>query len=111
VVEVRSHDGERPLSLHVGSEGRSGTGHGLPNRRELLARCDVASVAATGYGFQIELEHRALAAAGGATEVPIVFADRVDGVTKIPRSTVSTNLLRVPSLRVSGRGRGLSARP
>ncbi len=76
MVEDHRHDGERPQSLHVGSEGRSGAGNGFPK---------------PGCGVKIELKHRVLAAADG-TEVPIAFVDGVDGVSKVPRSTVLTNL-------------------
>jgi dolichol-phosphate mannosyltransferase len=72
---------------------------------DLLRRISVESVDATGYGFQIALKHRTLAAARRLREIPIVFLDRTEGTSKIPGNTLLRNLLLVLRIR-AGRSRG-----
>jgi dolichol-phosphate mannosyltransferase len=52
-------------------------------RTELLARLDVDSFAANGYGYQIETTYRALQAGARLVEVPITFRDRELGESKM----------------------------
>jgi dolichol-phosphate mannosyltransferase len=54
-------------------------------RRETLAAIDVGSVTANGYSFQIELTHRVWRKGLKVTEVPIIFTDREQGVSKMSR--------------------------
>ncbi|MFM9036825.1 MAG: polyprenol monophosphomannose synthase [Actinomycetota bacterium] len=49
----------------------------------LLRRIDFATVRAEGYGFQIEMTHRAVRADARIVEVPIRFVDRVIGESKL----------------------------
>ena len=51
--------------------------------RSILERMDYASVQAEGYGFQIEMSHRAVRCGGRIVEVPILFTDRVVGESKL----------------------------
>jgi dolichol-phosphate mannosyltransferase len=50
---------------------------------ELLARLDLDNVQAGGYGFQIEMTYRARQADARILEVPIRFADRERGESKM----------------------------
>lgn len=77
-------------------------------RSDLLARLDVGSITADGYGFVVELKHTAVIAGATVVQVPITFVDRRVGASKIPRSTIFENLLLVPRLRLRQRG---AARP
>ncbi|MGH2871007.1 MAG: polyprenol monophosphomannose synthase, partial [Solirubrobacteraceae bacterium] len=52
-------------------------------RREVLEAIDLPSVRATGYVFQIEVTYRAILAGFRVVEVPIVFADRTVGTSKM----------------------------
>jgi dolichol-phosphate mannosyltransferase len=54
-------------------------------RRETLAAIDVGSVTANGYSFQIELTHRVWRKGLKVAEVPIIFTDREQGVSKMSR--------------------------
>ncbi|QHC67252.1 polyprenol monophosphomannose synthase [Rathayibacter oskolensis] len=72
---------------------------------ELLHRISFETVDATGYGFQIALKHRTLAAARRMREIPIVFLDRTEGTSKIPGNTLLRNLVLVLRIRM-GRGGG-----
>jgi glycosyltransferase involved in cell wall biosynthesis len=55
---------------------------------ELLARMDLASVRARGYGFQIEMTYRARAAGARVLEIPITFHERERGASKMSAHTV-----------------------
>ena len=52
-------------------------------RREVLERIEHEQAQASGYGFQIELTHRAALAGFRIAEVPIVFRDRTMGESKM----------------------------
>ena len=52
-------------------------------RREVLERIDLDAVSARGYAFQIETTYRALRAGFRVVEVPITFADRRVGTSKM----------------------------
>ena len=45
--------------------------------RSILERMDFSTVQAEGYGFQVEMTHRAVRCGGRIVEVPILFTDRV----------------------------------
>jgi dolichol-phosphate mannosyltransferase len=50
---------------------------------DALQRMDFGSVEAEGYGFQVEMTHRLVRCNGRIVEIPIVFADRVHGESKL----------------------------
>lgn len=52
-------------------------------RRAVLESLQLDTIAATGYGFQIEVNHRAWKAGFRIKEIPIVFADRTAGTSKM----------------------------
>lgn len=75
---------------------------------------DIANTRTNGYGFQIEVAHRAATAGLSMTEVPIVFSDRVRGRSKMSLRIVGEALWSVTTWglreRLRGpRGRGRSA--
>ena len=74
-------------------------------RAELLKAMDLDSVGATGYGFQIEMTHRAEQAGARITEVPIVFRERTAGTSKMSLAIVSEALTMVPRIAVRDRHR------
>lgn len=55
----------------------------------LLRSIDFASVRAEGYGFQIEMTHRAVRSGARIVEVPITFADRVVGESKLSHHIIN----------------------
>ncbi|HET9553259.1 MAG TPA: polyprenol monophosphomannose synthase [Anaeromyxobacteraceae bacterium] len=71
-------------------------------RREVLEAIDLASVECTGYAFQIELTYRAVRKGFRVREVPIVFADRRVGQSKMSRRIVLEAVRKVWSIRRSG---------
>jgi dolichol-phosphate mannosyltransferase len=75
-------------------------------RRGVLEAIEFDAVDAQGYQFQIEMTYRALLLGFSVEEVPITFADRVAGGSKMSRSIVLEAIRRVPLLRVQAeRGR------
>ncbi len=71
-------------------------------RREVLEKVDLDRLSANGYAFQIEVTYRAKRAGFKVVEVPIVFADRTAGKSKMSRAIVLEAVWRVPLLRLHG---------
>jgi dolichol-phosphate mannosyltransferase len=70
-------------------------------RRAVLERIPLAAVDAQGYMFQIEMTYRALRDGFRVVEVPITFADRRLGGSKMSRRIVLEAVRRVPELRLA----------
>ena len=68
-------------------------------RREVLERIDLPTVRTTGYAFQIELTYRAVRRGFRVVEVPINFADRRVGQSKMSRAIVLEALWKVWAIR------------
>ena len=68
-------------------------------RRRVLETIDLAAVRSKGYAFQIETTYRALRAGFTVVEMPILFADRTEGTSKMSRAIVLEAITRVPALR------------
>jgi len=62
-------------------------------------------VKSNGYGFQIEMNHRTWSRGFKVAEVPIIFADRIEGVSKMSKKIVVEALLMVWGLLISSRFR------
>jgi dolichol-phosphate mannosyltransferase len=54
----------------------------------MLDQLAAQHVRADGYGFQVEMAYRAFRSGGTIVEVPIRFADRVMGSSKLDRSII-----------------------
>jgi dolichol-phosphate mannosyltransferase len=75
-------------------------------RRAVLETIDLDAISAKGYAFQIEGTYRAIRAGFRVAEVPITFADREVGGSKMSRAIVLEAIWRVPALRLAAlRGR------
>jgi dolichol-phosphate mannosyltransferase len=75
-------------------------------RRRVLEKIDLDAVHSKGYAFQIETTYRALRAGFNVVEVPITFADREAGGSKMSKAIVAEAMWKVPLLRLSAlRGR------
>ena len=86
------------LFLHMGVHDP--TGGFKCFRRIVLETIDLDSITARGYAFQIETTYRAKRAGFRVVEVPITFADREVGQSKMSRAIVLEALWRVPLLRM-----------
>ena len=69
-------------------------------RRDVLERIGLESITTHGYAFQIETTYRALRAGFRVVEVPILFADRRAGGSKMSRRIVLEAVWRVPAMRL-----------
>jgi dolichol-phosphate mannosyltransferase len=83
----------------LGVEVRDLTGGFKCLRREVLEAIDLPSVRAEGYVFQIEVTYRAILAGFTVREVPIVFADRAAGSSKMSARIALEAIIRVPTLK------------
>ena len=72
-------------------------------RASLLEAMAFESVAAEGYGFQIEMTHRLIRAGGRVVEFPIEFRDRQAGTSKLSGGIVSEAIGLVGRLWVDDR--------
>jgi dolichol-phosphate mannosyltransferase len=86
--------------LFLGVPIRDLTGGFKCFRREVLERLELDRIHAKGYAFQIELTYRALRAGFRVAEVPIRFADREVGSSKMSRAIVLEAVWKVPLLRI-----------
>jgi dolichol-phosphate mannosyltransferase len=69
-------------------------------RRQTLERIDLDSVESNGYSFQIEMKYRVSQAGMTVRELPIVFADREVGQSKMSRKIFMEALVMVWKLRL-----------
>jgi dolichol-phosphate mannosyltransferase len=67
--------------------------------RRVLEAIDLPSVRAEGYVFQIEVTYRAVLAGFTVAEVPIVFADRTAGKSKMSARIALEAMLLVPAIK------------
>jgi dolichol-phosphate mannosyltransferase len=70
-------------------------------RRAVLERIDLDAIDSKGYAFQIENVYRALRAGFRVVEVPITFAERETGHSKMSRAIVLEAIWKVPALRLA----------
>ena len=76
-------------------------------RRHVLESIDLDSIDAAGYVFQIETTYRTLRKGFRVDEVPIRFADRREGHSKMSRAIVLEAVWKVPALRLAALARRL----
>lgn len=86
----------------LGSPIRDQTGGFNMWRRETLEAI-MPQVTSRGYVFQVELKYRARKAGFRGTEVPIVFTDRTEGVSKMTGSIIKEAVSSVLALRFGRR--------
>jgi dolichol-phosphate mannosyltransferase len=70
-------------------------------RRHVLETIDLDAIGSKGYAFQIEITYRALRKGFRVVEVPIRFAERTAGRSKMSRSIVLEAIVNVPLLRLA----------
>jgi dolichol-phosphate mannosyltransferase len=87
-----SRGGNWYTRLALGIDIRDATGGFRAFRAEALRRIHLDDVASHGYCFQVDLVWRALQAGLTVVEVPIVFTERVHGVSKMDSAIVLESL-------------------
>jgi dolichol-phosphate mannosyltransferase len=68
-------------------------------RRNVLESIDLNSVKSNGYAFQIEMSYRAWKRGFRLFEIPIIFVDRTEGVSKMSKKIVREAVWMVWRLR------------
>jgi dolichol-phosphate mannosyltransferase len=107
--ELLSRGGNVYTRLALGVQLHDATGGYRAFRREVLESIDYAAVASQGYCFQVDLAWRALRAGHRVVEVPITFAERERGESKMSGSIVREALWRVTEWGIDHRGKQLRA--
>jgi dolichol-phosphate mannosyltransferase len=97
--KIISRGGGTYARMILGVSVRDLTGGFKCISRGVLEGIDLESVRAEGYVFQIEVTYRALKAGFRVVEVPIVFRDRTQGVSKMSSRIALEAMLSVPALR------------
>jgi dolichol-phosphate mannosyltransferase len=95
-----SAGGSAYARILLGTRVRDLTGGFKCFRRAVLETIPLDRIDAKGYAFQIETTYRAQRAGFRVVEVPIVFADRTEGHSKMSRAIVLEAVWRVPLLRL-----------
>jgi len=85
----------------LGTQLRDLTGGFKCYRRRVLETIDLDAVDSKGYAFQIETTYRALRAGFSVVEIPITFADREVGGSKMSKAIVAEAIWKVPGLRLA----------
>jgi dolichol-phosphate mannosyltransferase len=93
--ELLSRGGNLYARVALGIGLRDATGGYRAFRRQVLSGIELDSVASQGYCFQVDLAWRAVQAGYRVTEVPITFAERERGESKMSSDIVREALLRV----------------
>ncbi len=68
-------------------------------RRVVLETIDLDAIRSNGYSFQIEMHYNAFKNKFRIKEIPIIFTDRIDGVSKMNSSIVKEAIFMVWKLR------------
>ncbi|HWS37419.1 MAG TPA: polyprenol monophosphomannose synthase [Actinoplanes sp.] len=83
------------IRMALGMPFKDATGGYRAYRLSVLDKIDVASIASTGYSFQVEMAWRAYKQGFRMIEVPITFTEREIGVSKMSGNIFKEQLLRV----------------
>ena len=92
--QLLSKSGTKYASLALGMNLADLTGGFRIYSRQLLDSLNLKDMDATGYCFQIEMALAAHVAGAKATEVPITFVERINGVSKMSRAIVVEALIQ-----------------
>ena len=92
--QLLSKSGTKYASLALGLKLADLTGGFRIYSRPLLESLNLTQMDATGYCFQIEMALAAHLAEAKATEVPITFVERINGVSKMSRAIVIEALIQ-----------------
>ena len=92
--QLLSKSGTKYASLALGINLADLTGGFRIYSRQLLDSLNLKDMDATGYCFQIEMALAAHVAGAKATEVPITFVERINGVSKMSRAIVVEALIQ-----------------
>jgi dolichol-phosphate mannosyltransferase len=96
--------------MALGMKVKDATGGYRAYRMKTLDAIDIESVSSQGYCFQVDLAWRAYQRGDRVVEVPIRFAERERGASKMSSSIVREALWRVTVWGVQARTKGVRDR-
>jgi dolichol-phosphate mannosyltransferase len=105
---VLSRAGNLYARLALGMPVRDATGGYRVYRMPALDRIDIRSASSHGFAFQVELSRRAQRAGCRIAEVPITFAERERGTSKMSFLIIAEALLRITAWAVQDRRTALA---
>lgn len=103
--KLLSRGGNLYTRILLGSKIADYTGGFNMYSAELLRSITPETIKSTGYGFIMVIKYRALRKAKLVRQIPIVFLDRTNGTSKIPRNTLVKNLILVAQMGLLGKHR------
>ena len=89
------------VRLFTGMPSTDATGGFKCFRRCVLEALDLDNIKSNGYSFQIEMTYKSWLKGFRIKEVPIIFYDRVDGISKMSRRIVYEAVFVVPRLALA----------
>ena len=92
--QLLSRSGTRYASIALGIDLADLTGGFRIYSRQLLNLLNLSQMSATGYCFQIEMALAAHLSGATATQVPITFVERANGISKMTRTIVIEALIQ-----------------
>jgi dolichol-phosphate mannosyltransferase len=101
VRRIVSWGGSFYARVLLGLRTRDLTGGFKCYRRQVLETIDLDAIESKGYAFQIEGTFRTIRKGFSVVEVPIRFADRTEGTSKMSRAIVLEAVTKVPKLRLA----------
>ncbi|RLK59070.1 polyprenol monophosphomannose synthase [Actinokineospora cianjurensis] len=107
--EFLSKGGNLYARLALGAKPKDITGGFRAFRREVLEKLKLHTVASQGYCFQIDLAWRTIEAGFTVVEVPITFAERERGESKMSGNIVREAYIRVTKWGLRRRGSQLKS--
>jgi len=69
-------------------------------KKSVLESIDLDKIKFTGYAFQIEMKYKSYLKNFKISEVPIIFTDRVNGISKLNGSIISEAIFGVIGMRI-----------
>lgn len=99
IRELLSRGGNMYARLFTGLNVRDATSGYRCYRSEVLRTLDLSRIAATGYGFQVEIAYVCKVSGFDVFELPIVFTDRRVGKSKMSKEIVLEAIWMVAVLR------------
>jgi dolichol-phosphate mannosyltransferase len=103
VRRIISWGGSFYARVILGLKVRDLTGGFKCFQRRVLETLDLDAIESKGYAFQIETTYRAVKQGFRVVEIPIVFADRTEGTSKMSKSIFLEAVVKVPLLRLTVR--------
>jgi dolichol-phosphate mannosyltransferase len=99
VRKIISRGGSLYSRIMLGWKVKDATAGFVAYRREVLEKIDLSNIKSNGYSFQVEMKYRAHQLGFSMFETPIIFPDRVNGVSKMSGNIVYEAMYKVFRLR------------